>query len=66
MMVYLLVGSLPWQGIASESIEAIDENLTIQRIGKKKEESHVCGSLFHDIPSAFKSYFEELDRLEFE
>ena len=66
MMVYLLVGSLPWQGIASESVEAIDENLTIHRIGKKKDESFVSGSLLDEIPLAFKTYFEEVDRLEFD
>ncbi|RDI87733.1 ATP-dependent bile acid permease [Venturia inaequalis] len=56
VLVYLLRGSLPWQGLKAQQGEDIDEI-----VGLKKRET-TTKELCEGLPKAFELYFEHLSR----
>jgi hypothetical protein len=54
VLIYLLRGSLPWQGLKADS-EKRKETLILE----KKQAVEDCG-LFEDIPTEFQNYFEHI------
>lgn len=54
VLVYLLRGSLPWQGLKARKDENIDD-----LVGNKKRETSIQ-DLCADLPKQFESYFEHL------
>jgi len=61
VMIYLLSGTLPWQGI-----EAKNKKEKSAKILKIKEDSISSGKLFERLPREFKEYFDIVMSLKFE
>lgn len=54
VLLYFLRGSLPWQGLKTESWEQ-KEKLVLER-----KQSAVTYGLFRDLPKEFEKYFEHV------
>ena len=62
MAVFLLVGRLPWQGIADE---ITDEDEQHEALLEAKTKALTSG-LLDRLPAAFRRYFEDLESTQYE
>lgn len=60
MLIYLLLGKLPWQKIQME-----DRDKKIEKIGEYKKEKHIC-SLFPNVPYEFILYLQYCRNLHYD
>mmetsp|Transcript_32811 Transcript_32811/g.29104 ORF Transcript_32811/g.29104 Transcript_32811/m.29104 type:complete len:164 (+) Transcript_32811:261-752(+) len=61
VIVYMLTGTLLWKGTKAKTKK--EKNRKIYEI---KQESHLTGKLFADLPREFKEYFDIVMNLKFD